>query len=432
MKIEIQPNKINKQPCNQVTSSEIFKKNQRRISNDFRYHEDGLFSERIFGKFNHCKCGELHEEGICEICGCRVIKENNIPDFFIDLGASFPKLFANYGEYKDVKELLEYGAYLYLDEENNEYQIFSLDEGFDEDILDPTSVKIGLDAARVVHPDIDKWADQWMTDFINVPHPVFRPNLRLNDGKVSFSPINKALVGILQNLNFVKQYKDLFEDDPKLTYFLLSFYRTIYEYYTEGMKEIFNIFCKSKKSFVSSDLKSHRLTSAIRGTVLNRYDLDEDVILIGDTFISTLYPYLYKIYEGDMEKINNHLVMNEERVLVNRPPTICHLSIVAMKPRVASCYKFGTFDDGGLGSNPKSEYDEENDTLGVRTVAVNPIMMDGLAGDFDGDTLFVIPVFTDKAKQEANTMLPSGNFMNYASGNIRNAIIEDIEYVRGK
>ena len=434
MKVDIVPNQIKKESRNQITSSEIFKKNQRRVSNDFKYDENGIFSKKIFGKFNHCECGELHEEGICKICGCRVIRENNVPDFYIDLGVKVPKLFADFGKYKDVQSLLEFKSFLFKKE--GEWRIINLGEdskNFDPDNEDLSQIKIGLDAAREIHPDIDEWANIWMTDFISVPHPVFRPNLRMDNGKIFFSPVNKSLIGILKNLEFVNEYKELFDDsESRFNYFLLAFYYTIYEYYIEGMQEIFKLFAGNKKSFVGSDLKSHRLTSAIKGTVVNRFDLDEDIILIGDTFIQTLYPYLFTLYDGDMEKINEHFIKNEERVLVNRPPTICHLSIMAMKPRVASCYKFGTFEDGAVAPNQKSDYCEEEDTIGIRAVAINPIVTDGIAGDFDGDTLLVISLFSDKAKKEADTMLPSGNFMNYANGSIRNKIIEDVEYVRGK
>lgn len=429
MKIEIKPARIVKKPENQVTSSNIFKKNQRKISNDYKFDENGLFSKKIFGRIGSCECGELHYPGYCKICNCRVIDKNSIPDFFIDLTIKVPKLYADFGKYKDVKDLLTFDAFLY--EENGEYKIVLDDENLDFDKYDESKITIGLEAARTIHPDIDEWADKWMTDFISVPHPLFRSNLKLDNNKIMFTPVNKALVGVLQNLERVEEFRSIFSDMPDINYYLMSFYKEVYDQYINCMKEIYYLFAGAgKKSFVGSDMRSHRVTGAVKGTVVNRYDVDEDIVLIGDTFIQTLYPYLYRKFDGDMEKINDYFVDNNEIVLFNRPPTICHLSIVAMKPRVASCYKHGTFTDGALGKNHKSEYDEENDTIGIRTLGYNPIVSDGLAGDYDGDCHLLIALYSEQAKKEALTMLPSSNFMNYANGNIRNCIPEDVEYIR--
>ena len=433
MKIEIEPCKIVKDPRNQVTSSNVFKKNQRKISKDYKYDDNGLFSKKIFGNIGRCQCGEQTTPGYCKECGTRVVDANNMPDFYIDLGVLVPKLYCDYGKYKDVKGLLEFKDFLYIDEEGNEHIIDNEDLNTDTSSFDPTHIVIGLQAARCVHEDIDEWAERYMTDYIYVPHTTRRPNLRLANGGISFSSINKSLIEILKNLELVNQFKFVLDTDnenykPETNFYVLDFCREIYKQYINSMKEIFAIFTSGKSSFIGSNLKGHRITGAIKGTIINRYDVDEDVALIGDTFIQTLYPYLYKKFNGDMQQINDYFVNNDEVVLLNRPPTICHLSIVALKPRVASCYKFGTFNDGALSKNTKSEYDEDIDTLGIRTIGINPIITNGLAGDFDGDTVLVISIYSNEAKKEANTMMPSDNYMNYPNGTIRNVIPEDIMF----
>lgn len=433
MKFTITPHRIKKDPQNQVTSPNIFKKNQRRVSDHYAFDENGLFSRKIFGRIGKCECGSLAEPGYCDICGCRVVDINNMPDFYIDLGVKLPKLYCDWGKYKDVRDVLTYESFVYINPETEKYEIVK-DEGDGLDIgqYDEANIRIGLDAARLIHPDIDEWADKYMIDYISIPHTIYRPNVKMDNKSVNFSKVNKLLVEVLQNLDNIKQYTSVFEniEDESLNYYMLSFYNEVYKAYHESMLEIFRLFSDGKSSFVGSDMRAHRVTGAIKGTVVNRYDIDEDVVLIGDTFIQTLYPYLYRKFDGDMEKINDYFIDNEERVLVNRPPTICHLSIIGMKPRVASCYKLGTFSDYAVGKHSKSEYDDENDTLGIRTIGLNPIIQDGLAGDYDGDTYLVIALYSKKAKLEADTMLPSKNFMNYANGNIRNGIIEDVEYIR--
>lgn len=429
MKIEIKPLKINKDPQNKVTSSNIFKKNQRKVSNVYKYDENGLFSRRIFGRVGHCDCGALTSPGYCEECDCRVVDPNNMPDFYIDLGIEVPKLFADFGPYREVKDVLEFGSFVYQYEDGST-TIFKDDEN-DATIctLDPSRIHIGLDGASLIYPDIKEWAEKYMTDFIVVPHTSQRPNIKLNNDKVQFSYINKTLVDILKNIERVKQYEFLFKGDADgIAYYLMSYYKEIYEDYKIGMNEVFNLFAGGKSSFINSNLKGHRVSGAIKGTVTNRFDIDEDVVLIGDTFIKTLYPFLYKKYQGDMEKINDHLVEHDEMVLMNRPPTICHLSIAGLKPRVASCYKLGTFNDGALGKGHQVDYDDESDTLGIRTIGMNPVITDGYAGDFDGDTYLVIALYSEEAKEEARKMAPSKNYMNYPNGTIRNVVPEDIVF----
>ena len=433
MRIDIQPLRIDKRPENQVTSSQVFKKNQRRVSDDYKYDENGLFSRKIFGRIGSCECGHLKEPGYCEICGCRVVDKFNMPEFFIDLGVMVPKLYVDYGKYRDVKDILAYKAFLYRESEDAKWQILSdEDNEFDPEKFDREHTRIGLDAARELHPDIDEWAERNMTDFVNVPHPLRRSNIRLSSKKILITPLNKALILLLQNIERVNQFKEVFEGvegySPERTYFMLAFYSEIYDQYIECMKEIFKLFTSGKQSFIGSNMRSRRTTGAIKGTMVNRFDIDEDIILIGDTFIQTLFPYLYKHYDGDMEKINSYLVENDCMVLLNRPPTICHLSIMGMRPRVASCYKRGTFTDGAIGKNHKSEYDEEIDTIGIRTLGINPIITDGIAGDFDGDCGLCIAIYSEEARKEAESMLPSKNYMNYANGEIRNKIPEDIVY----
>lgn len=430
MKVEIKPMRIKKSPENQVTSSNVFKKNQRKVRDEYEFDENGIFSRKIFGRIGSCDCGELKKPGYCELCHCRVVDEFNMPEFYIDLGVMVPKFCADWGKYKNVKSLLTFKAFL-VDYGDGKYKIVEDDDQIDFDEFDPYKIVIGYDAAKLIHDDIDEWAERYMTDFISVPHTLHRANLRMDNGKILLSPINKSLVGVLQGLERIEQYRSIFpgeSDDPTFNYFMLSFYSEIYTQYLNCMKEIYNQFTGGKQSFIGSDIRAHRVTSAIKGTVVNRFDIDEDIILIGDTFVQTLWPWLYKKYDGDMEKINDYLVESNSVVIVNRPPTICHLSIMGMKPRIASCYKLGTFTDGAVDKNAKSDYDENIDTIGIRTVAINPIVTDGIAGDFDGDLLLVVSIFSDKAKEEALSMLPSKNFMNYANGTIRNVIIEDVMF----
>lgn len=441
MKIKVSPVKIKKNPINQVTSPHILKKNQRRVSNNYKYDDKGLFSRKIFGRIDHCECGNLNEPGYCKICETRVVDRNNMPDFYIDLGVMVPKLNVDFNsdpKVRKYKDLLTFDAYIKKNDRGGwdliKVDVDNLDIG-DDDYTDDSTM-IGLDAVRELYPEVDKWAERNMTDFVSVPHPVQRPNLIMENGSIKISPINKTLIELLCNIDRVEQYRCLFEEvegrKPSDTYFMLSFYKELYDQYVKCMEEVFRLFCDGKKSFVGSDLRSHRVTGAVKGVMVNRHDVSEDVALIAPTFVQTLWPSLWHKYDGDLVKINQALIDTNALVLLNRPPTICHLSIVALKPRISALYAPGTFDDGALGQGKLYEgWDtDEIDKIGLRTIGINGLITNGIAGDFDGDTCLLIALYSRKGHKEAESMLPSKNYMNYANGTIRNGIIEDVEYIR--
>lgn len=70
--------------------------------------------------------------------------------------------------------------------------------------------------------------------------------------------------------------------------------------------------------------------------------------------------------------------------------------------------------------------------MGLRTIAMNPLPFDGLAADTDGDVLLGIALYSDEARHQSITILPSKTYMNYANMTIRNHIIEDFIFPSGK
>ena len=68
MKVQVSRVKIQKKPENRVTSHLIMKPHRRRKAKNLLFHEDGIFSKKIFGNLYRCDCGALYEEGFCEAC----------------------------------------------------------------------------------------------------------------------------------------------------------------------------------------------------------------------------------------------------------------------------------------------------------------------------------------------------------------------------
>lgn len=431
MQFEVKTYKPIIDPKNEVRTEKIFKPYAKHVDGQMEYHPEGIFSPRIFGNIGECKCGALTHDGFCDICQTRVVDEQNLPNFYFDLHCNVPYLYTDYSAYPLAQPLLTYQAAMIVNDEGEYRVVYSLD---DTEIADNELVKIGAEAMLLIYPDSEEWIKRNTTSLLYIPHPKFRPLVRGDNDKLVLGDINNSILAVIEQVNFIADFKEVVNtavNQKRWTSVLLTYYATLYDAYKKYVSTIAKILFEGKNSFFTKNVRGHRITNAIKGVAINRYDLDEDIVLIGDTFIRTLYPWLYKKYNGNMSEINRHFVENKEVVLVNRPPTISVLSFQAFYPRVASCYPIGTVKDGGY-THRNSEIGEEpvtgTDTYGIRTIGVNPIVMDGFAGDFDGDQLFIISLFSDEAKKEAYTMLPSQNYRDWANGTIRNKIPEEISY----
>ena len=465
MFVSVERTKIKKKRENQVTSHLIFAPHRRQSIKNLKLDENGIFSKKIFGNFYKCDCGAVIGEGYCKKCKTRVLDIKNPPDFFIDLTISVPVFLANYDELvksivkfdktfekEDFEKIMKYESFIYIENRDMENETFNLIE-FDQDLnfetFNQDNVLIGTDALKYLGVS-EKWINENTVDYLSIPHPTYRPLIAENMTIPFITGINMLYSNIIKKINDTIEMHDLAQDRP---FYLISEYKMIVILYNQIIESLFDELQNVKFSILKSELISHPISGAIRAVLTNRHDIHEDVLIIGDTLVETLWPYLYEKHNGNMALINEELVNEEYLVLVNRPPTICHLSIIAMKPRIASIYPYGHTKDtdecllhnydyairnedligviqddtGDLGDIEKFGRGIEDgiDDCGLRVIGMNPISMDGLAADVDGDVLLVIALYSKKALKQAQEMLPSKCYQNYANGSIRNHIIED-------
>ena len=491
MQVNIIRNKIFKQEENKVTSGAIKLPHVRKDPNNVKFDPNGIFSKRIFGNFYRCDCGELKEPGYCPICETRVIDKSDIPEFYIDLPCLVPIFFYDVESLNEeskknnirinielVEEVIKYNAFLYIDSETNESKYYIYSEGkfllysdyklakklskkrnkteynnlqlksFPSDYFKNGEIIYGKDLLYKMNVS-KSWIEENMDDYILIPHTSYRPLIMTDSGNLLTTSINEYYSKLIIEINKILEM-DEFLCGP--LYFMQS-YRMIVKLYNTIIQNLLNELQNQKYNIIRSEIISHPISGAIRAALINRHDLNEDIILIGDTEVQTLYPYLFEKYKGNMIEINKALIDNNEIVLFNRPPTIAHLSIIAMKPRIASVYPYGEIEgtNGGLLHNEiyckkngdkigifndevgdverfYKGFEDGIDTIGLRTIAVNPICLDGLAGDFDGDVLLVVALYSEAAKRQAEKLLPSRSYINFANGTIRNHIIEDFLY----
>lgn len=439
MIVNILRSRINKKKENAVTSELIFQPHMRQTATKIKTHSDGIFSKRIFGNIGSCDCGSLDNEGFCEKCETRVINHNNLPDFYIDLTTVVPASFPDYESTKDpdtTESIINYESFYYNGE------IFKISEDFDDSKFDQSKVLIGIEALSAIGVD-DNWIKENTLDFLSIPHTIFRPIVIDGRGKPLITNINKMYSDIIGKIN---NAIDMHEYTKNRPFHLMAEYRAISSICKSITAQLFSEIQDTRYSVVKSEIISHPISGAIRGVLINRFDVDEDVIIIGDTFIETLFPYLYKKHNGFMPDINKEIIDKGLTVLINRPPTISHMSVMAMKPRIASVYPFNNTSDSNnclehnhgyvndnihRFNNKEADGDiekfgsDEIDTIGLRCVGVNPIIFDGMSADTDGDVILVVSLYTKDSIKESHNMLPSKSYIDYSNGSIRNSIIED-------
>lgn len=401
MRVKIEPVKITENPMNQVTSEKVFQARKIKDGDRYLFHEDGIFSEKIFGKFGKCYCGELTKPGICKKCNCRVLNKRNIPNFYIKFEFDLPNRVINYGSYDKilVENLLNSRGFLY----DGEYIEFDLKA--DLSVYDEKKVLFGKDAIMSLGVT-EEWYNANVHRLISIPHTSFR-QVTFQGDKYFLGNLNTIYMNMLRlnnrYINLQKNNKLTIFNEINLRYLVCRDLNNLYE-------ELFMILAKNKRNIIDSELKGQPETGMIRAVMTNNFSLDEDIIKIGYYFIPTLYPKLFNKYtdehgETDIDGINRELAEEEYLVLFNRQPTIGAKSIIAMKPVF-------------------SDKDSE-----MFVIQANPIVYDGLAADVDGDSLNVIALYSKAACEEAKKLLASNNYIEGSNSGIRNGMLEEFEYV---
>lgn len=407
MKISLKRIDIEDNPANEVTTHKLFKnRNVFDEDGNLLFHKDGIFSERIFGKFGKCKCGALTEPGICKICETRVLDKKHIPNFYIKFDSlDIPYINLDttpYPKYKnELKGLFNYSGFLY----KGDYFEYNLDK-LDLSSFDEKDIKIGKEAILSLGVD-EEWYNSQITNKVYIPHTSLR-KITVQNGEYFLGSLNVLLLDVLKKKNKLKKFEKLATND---VFSELSIKKELLETINLMYNEIYQLISKGKKSIIYREVKGQGITGAARAVVTNNFNLDEDTVIIGYYFIPTLYPHLYTKYtteDGymDVDAINEEL--KDYLILINRQPTIGEKSIMAFHPVF-------------------SKKEEEK-----YVVQVNPLICSGLAGDFDGDVLLMISLYTEEACEEAKKLLPSRNFIGGADGKIRNGLWEDLSYVMQK
>lgn len=401
MKITVKPIKIVENPENEITSDKVFRTRKIQDGDRFLFHENGIFSDKIFGKFGKCYCGKLTKPGYCENCKCRVLSKKNVPDFYIKFNFDIPNRVIKYDKLDKtvIQSLLNCEGFMY----EGEYIEFSLEQ--DLSIYDESKILIGKEAILSLGVSED-WYNKNVHRLVSIPHTSFRQIVFTNN-TYFLGKLNTLYLDIIKARN---KY-DFLSHNSSLTIFNeLNLRNYIITNLNKVYDEFFEILAKHNRNVIDNELKGQPETGMIRAVMTNNFSLDEDIIKIGYHFLPTLYPKLYAEYTDEngvtnIKAINQYLKDEDYLVLFNRQPTIGAKSIIAMKPEF-------------------SELDSE-----MFVIQANPIVYDGLSADVDGDALNVIALYSKAACNEAKKLLASNNYLEGSNSSIRNGILEEFEYV---
>lgn len=406
MRLQIKPLYIPEIKNNEVTSHKVFQ--DRKMVNEngeFLFHEDGIFSHKIFGKFKQCNCEHNPiKMGICKVCNTRVLDKGNLPTFYI----KFNNLrFPNYeiDAPTKVKQLLHYEAMIY----DGEFIEIDL-RNMDLTTIDESRMLIGKEAIYAYDDFYDEdWYYNNTSDKLVIPHTSMRPILKSPSGQYVLGQLNSLYVKLLQNKQRLDRFRELGEESRIVE---LTLKNKLLGYIKDIRTEIVMILTNGKKSVVAKELRGQKIIGNIRAVMINNYDVDEDEILIGKYFIPHLYPKLskpFQLAEGgyDIAALNQKL-KEEYTCLINRQPTISAKSILGAIPQFS---------------------DREIDKF---VVQVNPIILDALSGDVDGDVLSILALYSKKANEEARKLLTSKNYIEGSNGSVRQCFPEDFVYAQQK
>jgi len=394
------------------------------VNKDNEFTDEGIYSEKIFGSYQD-------NDSIDKIGWIDLGPNNHIirPIAFdalkrlflnkLDKVISFNKTINKDGEIEDVTELLEE---INIEEEPHVYTgLVEFRENFDQilkDYIDEDKLKTN-DNYKNDYEFVKYWHSKGLL-FIN-KIPVFSSKLR------PAMMVGKTLVldEINNHFNFIIEYsnelKDTIEDGTDLDDIKILKLPLLYQiqlYANQVMKTIINEILKGKKGIFRKIIYGTRINFSARNVIspmtddgMNNVHLPYRTFLelykfplinIVSTVKNINYNEAHKFFRKasrkfcpEMYKYINEL-MNKTKgglhILLNRNPTINIGSILMLEI-----------------TKIKPNYDD-------LTLSVSNNILAALGGDYDGDVLNIVPLFTEYLKETFSLLRPENLIISKNDG----------------
>lgn len=431
--------------------------NKDGVDKKMKFTDDGVFSERIFGKLDNegiqytCDCGKykgkFYNNKLCEVCNTNVkyieplVKRTgwitfdglNIvnPNFFFMISRIIPK--ATLINIISFNKKIDKDGQL-KEEEDLDVNPFSnlglleFYERFDE-ILDFYYSVSKAKNKEGFYNLIKSNREFVFIDKMPVFSPVLRPAMMMPNNNLIFDEINNFYNSIILNSNIIKSSTEGERTDVVINPLLADiqfFANDIYEKIIENMK--------GKTGFIRNNIMGSRVNFSARNVITPLpygYEID-DIVVPYLTFIE-LYKFEIISILVSLKKINyleaNNIwgnatthfneeiyhIMEEIRtktngglkVLLNRNPSINYGSILLLKI-------------AGI----KKDYEDV-------TMSISNNILPALAGDYDGDTLNLVPIKDNSLKKTFSVFSPKYMLISSNDGKFNNDFNIDRDQMLG-
>lgn len=440
--------------CGEVTAFKAY---------NFKYNTaqpvpNGLFCQKIFGPVKDftCACGIRHPlfRKVCPKCGVPIIKASeranrfghiSTHSYYINplafslvaslIGVNQKTLHAlSLGELHFLVKKAQYETNLIS--ESGEYYYIDVvdisDEKYDKyhcsvDSLVKDMKEIGIDGTKSLEINKSQWAKRYfengysLYDLFNSVVPVPPPTTRdisICDSDISYHPVNNLylrLIRIGSRIQHIMEspvegLRDLIPQESTLLQHIVNmlYVEGGVDYYNNDIPPILSSM-QGKGGLIRGNLLGKRVDYSGRSAISSGPDLPLDTLGIPyDMAYELLKPfilhYIIEDYEEDGEVINPikeayrsykhrdyraqkacEMAAKEAMVMMNRAPSLHRYSVMAFKIRLHH----------------------------GKQIQVPPMICSPFNADFDGDTVAIHVILTDKANNEANKWLrPADNIMS--------------------
>ncbi len=411
------------------------------------YHQNGLFSEQIFGPLKNytCQCGTYYGSfngGICKTCQVDIVNSEERRRRFAKIVLPVPvvnPIFYNIIEsasmsLKKQVDLLMYNRKSVLCYDNDDNSYFICD---DTEI--PSNIREKWERTDAIVELVTKFSEQFLSDdsnkklqektkfmFDNIENLlihniiVLPPDLRpaTRNGKVpSVDQINRNYQNILMKKEIMSS-----------TSIELSNKEIFYNYYIQIQKDVFELY-----EYILEKLAKKE--GIIRGNILGkRVDFSARSIISPDPTLDIEYcklPYLV-VLELFKLKIAKKLVETDKFKMLNEAVDFVDDCILYKKTNLFKICQEVTHNQVCLLNRQPSLH--RLSMLGFKilvtldnVIKIHPLICPPYNADFDGDQMAIyIPISEETTKEIYDKLLITNNFASPADGSLTTTPSQDI------
>jgi len=409
-----------------------------------KFHENGLFSEQIFGPIKNytCQCGTYYgvsrSGGKCDLCGVEItnsdVRRKRFAKITLPIKVVNPLMYdliADIGG-KNIKAAIDDlmrqdKSVLYMD--NDEHVVTTEPERLPKGtrIWEKAEAiyKLVEDIARsLAEEDVEEWQlivdnlDSLLINQVIVLPPDLRPVSKGGGGKQLMDKINRYYVQILTKKEIMRDTTVNIHINKELYY---TYFTQLQNVVNELYQRILEKMAK-KEGLIRGNILGKRIDFSGRAVIAPEPTLKMNECVLPYLMILEIFklPIAKRIIElGHFKLLNKALnfvdqcIENDDPVLFNITEPIIENEVCILN-RQPSLHKLGM-----LGFNIKMSLD--------KVIKIHPLVCPPFNADFDGDQMAVYIPVTEEAKDEVREkMFVTKNLSSPANEDLTTTPSQDI------